>query len=269
LAKASDNYDPLSATSLFTRTYAAGGPAPGWSSASATNPESVSLAGRPDGSYTVDAKGSDRCGNQSGATTKTVSLDTQGPTITLTSPQPEGVVFDSNDLSSIAYTALDSASGAGSDSVTFDGAAGTNGQTLDMFLLAPGTHTVVVTATDALGNSSTLTRHFKVQASAASLEANIQRARNEGSITSQGAYNGLLTKLQDARAKHAQGKHPAERNVLDAFIDQVKAKRGNGIDGATANRLIAFAQDLIQRDEAAHPTATARIRVSHVLHHHR
>jgi hypothetical protein len=262
VAKADDNYDPLSATSLYTRVVPSGGTAPAWGAASGSNPENASLAGGTDGSYVVEAKGIDRCGNESGAESKTVVVDTQGPAITITSPQPDEVVFDTDDLSSIAYTTMDSASGLAGDSVTFDGEPASNGQAVDMFLLAPGRHTIVVTATDALGNTSTLTRRFKVQADAQSLTANIERAWDEGLITSAGAYNGLLEKLGQAKTKHAQGKHGAERNVLEAFIDQVTTKRGNGIDVATADRLIAFARDLIHRDAAAHPAAAAR-RVRH------
>ena len=45
--------------------------------------------------------------------------------------------------------------------------------------------------------------------------------------------------------KHADGRHDVEHNQLGAFVNQVEAQRGKSIDVATANRLIAFAQDLI------------------------
>ncbi|MEO8290843.1 MAG: hypothetical protein ABI649_07595 [Gaiellaceae bacterium] len=257
-AKAADNYDPLSRTKLFVRLFQTGSSAPTWGGASASNPETVALGGGADGAYTVEAKGSDGCGNESGVESEDLVLDTAGPVITITSPQPEDVIFDTDDLSSIAYTAVDSGAGTASDSVTFDGAAAANGQSLDMYLLAPGTHTIVVTATDELGNESTLTRHFRVQASAGSLMANIQRAWNEGLITSMGAYNGLLEKLNQALVKHAQGQHGAERNLLVAFINQLLAKRGSGVDAATADRFIAFARDLIERDRLASPRAAAK-----------
>ena len=47
------------------------------------------------------------------------------------------------------------------EAVTFDGAASTQGAVLDMFLLAPGTHTIVVQAADKLGNASSADPHVQ------------------------------------------------------------------------------------------------------------
>ena len=104
-----------------------------------------------------------------GVASKEVFLDTTAPAISISSPAPEGVVFDTDDFSSIAWTATDEGSGVATESVTFDGAASSQGAVLDMFRLDPGTHAIVVQAADRLGNASSLTRTFKVQATAASL----------------------------------------------------------------------------------------------------
>lgn len=180
--------------------------------------------------------------------TLTFVLDTTAPVITITTPS-EGSVFDTDDLSSIEYTTEDGALGSGvaSDAVTFDGAPATNGQTLDMFFLAPGVHTIEVTAADNLGNDSNLVRTFEIHATADSLSSNLDRALELGLISKRGIYNGLTAKIEAAQKKHERGQHEVEWNVLGAFVNQLQAQRGKSIDPATADRFISYAQDLISR----------------------
>ncbi len=117
-----------------------------------------------------------------------------------------------------------------------------------MFLLDPGTHTIVVHAADKLGNAASLTRTFKVQATAASLVSNVHRACTESLIEGAGLCNALLGKVEHAAREHAQGDHEVEQNVLGAWINQLEAQRGKKVDLTTANRFIAFAADLIARN---------------------
>lgn len=211
-------------------------------------------AGGGDGLYTLELRAEDPCHTfaadtlpDGGVASKEVFLDTTAPAIAITSPAPEGVVFDTDDLSSIEWTATDGGSGVETETVTFDGAASTRGAVLDMFLLAPGTHTIVVSAADKLGNASSLTRTFKVEATSASLVSNVARACAEGLIEAQ-LCNSLSTKVEHAAREHAQGDHRVEHNVLGAWINQLEAQRGKKVDTATANRFIAFANDLIARN---------------------
>jgi hypothetical protein len=176
-----------------------------------------------------------------------VVLDTTGPSITISSPAPQGRVFNTAETSAISYSVTDAASGVGTHSVTLDGAPSSNGATLDMFFLTPGTHTIVVTAADNLGNASTATRTFRVEATAASLLANLDRARAMGLVPGTTAYTGLRDKLVAALAAHQRGQHPTEWNQLAAFINLLLAQRGTGIDAVTANRFIAYAQDIVAR----------------------
>lgn len=210
-------------------------------------------AGGGDGLYTLELRSEDPCHTfgadtlpDGGVASREVVLDTTAPAITVTSPAPEGVVFDTDDLSSIQWTATDGGSGVATESVTFDGAASTRGAVLDMFLLSPGTHTVVVQAADKLGNASSATRTFKVQATSESLVSNAKRACAE-SLVDASICNALLVKVEQAARKHAEGAHAVEQNVLDAWINQLEALRGKKVDLATANRFIAFAADLVAR----------------------
>jgi hypothetical protein len=216
--------------------------------------DSFSISG-PDGLYHIELQAEDPChtfdptDSLSAGTVLSESfvLDTTGPEIDITSPAPEGVVFDTDDASTIAYSVSDAGgSGVASSSVTLDGAPATNGQVLDMFFLAPGLHTIVVTATDNLGNTSSATRTFEVHATAESLNNNIDRACNLGLIKAT-LCNALKAKTKAALAAHNRGQHATEHNILRALIHQLEAKRGKGVDAATADRLIAFIQDLIAR----------------------
>jgi hypothetical protein len=217
------------------------------------NGDSFSISG-PDGLYHVEVQSEDPCHtfdptDSLGAGTvlgESFVLDTTGPEIEITSPAPEGVVFDTDDVSSIVYTVTDVGSGVASSSVSLDGAPATNGQVLDMFFLAPGLHTIVVTAVDNLGNSSSATRTFEVHATAESLNNNIDRACNLGLIKAT-LCNALKAKTRAALAAHNRGQHATEHNILRALVHQLEAKRGKGVDAATADRLIAYIEDLIAR----------------------
>jgi hypothetical protein len=216
------------------------------------NGDSFSISG-PDGLYHVELQSEDPCHtfdptDSLGAGTvlsESFVLDTTGPEIEITSPAPEGVIFDTDDTSTIAYSVSDDGgSGVASSSVTLDGGPAANGQVLDMFFLAPGLHTIVVTAIDNLGNSSSATRTFEVHATAESLNNNIDRACNLGLIKAT-LCNALKAKTQAALAAHNRGQHATEHNILRALVHQLEAKRGKGVDAATADRLIAYIEDLI------------------------
>lgn len=86
-----------------------------------------------------------------------------------------------------------------------------------------------------------------MQATAASLLSNIDRAWSLGLITKAGIYNSLRTKLQQALRKHEAGQHGVEANMLNAFANELAAQSGKAVDAATAARFIAFARDLIAR----------------------
>jgi len=213
--------------------------------------DSFSISG-PDGLYHVEVQSQDPCHTFDPADaldagtvlSESFILDTTGPTIDITSPAPEGIVFDTDDVSSIAYAVADAGSGVASSSVSLDGVPATNGQALDMFFLAPGLHTIVVTAIDNLGNASSTRRTFQVRATAESLDNNIDRACNSGLIKAT-LCNALKAKARAALAAHNRGQHATEHNILRALVNQLEAKRGMGVDAATADRLIAYIDGLI------------------------
>lgn len=218
------------------------GAAPGGAFTTMAPGTNISLAGQPDGPIHIDVIAHDPCRTETMHTID-VTLDTTAPTVTYT--QPALAQYATDQFASIQYGVTDSGSGVASHSVTFDGAAATNGQVLDMFFLAAGLHTIAVTATDNVGNSGVTNRVFRVRATAASLLNNLDRARSLGLVTNNGAYNGVRASLVAAGNSHNSGKHATEWNQLGAAVNQMSNKAGKGMDEATALRFIGYANDLI------------------------
>ncbi|MHC4183292.1 MAG: SBBP repeat-containing protein [Planctomycetota bacterium] len=64
-------------------------------------------------------------------------------------------------------------------------------------------------------------------------------------IPDQGIKNSLIQKAESACTQYEAGNITAATNILNSFINDVQAQRGNHIDPATADMLIAFAQNAI------------------------
>ena len=246
---------------LQYRYFLASGPAPGpesgWTAIAAGGTFRISGA---DGLYKVQIRSADPC--HTFATddalpagtpeTSEVFVDSTPPVITISSPA-NGTLFDTDDFSTTDWSATDPGSGVASTSGTFDGAATTNGATLDMFYLYPGAHTVKVGATDNVGNSATKSSTFQLHATSLSLLHNVQRACGESGawpatptlITKPGICAGMESILTQAVAKHASGDHATERKIVAGWVDDVDGQRGKAVDTATADRFIAYGKDLI------------------------
>jgi hypothetical protein len=250
---------------LQYRYFLASGPEPGAESgwAAIANNGTFQVTG-PDGLYKAQIRAADPCHTfatgdslPAGAPETTeFFLDATPPEITISSP-PDGTVYDTDDFATITWSATDAGSGVASQSGTFDGAATSNGAQIDMFFLYPGPHTVSVSATDNVGNSATKTNTFQVQATSVSLLNNVKRACGEPGnwppdtpvlITKHGICNALKQILDAAIAKHVAGTHAVEHNQLTAWTHLLQAQRGDAVDAATADRFIAYAEDLIARN---------------------
>jgi pimeloyl-ACP methyl ester carboxylesterase len=88
----------------------------------------------------------------------TVKIDKLEPTISIISPQAASYNYPRT--VNITWTANDALAGIASTSATLDGAVVANNQVLDLFILPAGAHTLVVTATDAAGNTASTSVTF-------------------------------------------------------------------------------------------------------------
>jgi len=215
----------------------------------------------PDGKYTIEVQAADPCHpfdapaelDPAGSLVVEVWLDTTAPNLTCKTP-PFGLVFDTDDVSAVDYDVQDGPNGSGVAAVgsSIDGyltAGGArpiaDGDVLDMYEYYPGTRTVTTAVADPVGNSATYACKFTVQATPASLLNGLDRARSEGDIPNPDVYDGLMDKLQQVQKQHEKGKHSVERNALGAFVNQLEAQRGKGIDQVVAERFIAYAHEIV------------------------
>ena len=86
-----------------------------------------------------------------------VRVDADAPAVSVVSPQPEAYPYGTQ---RIEFSAEDAWSGVAELTATLDGTPVTSGE--EVAGLLPGEHTLAITATDGLGNTTTFTRTFTV-----------------------------------------------------------------------------------------------------------
>ena len=135
---------------------------------------------------------------------------------------------------------------------TLDGAPISNRSLIDTFYLAAGAHTIVVTATDAAGKTTTTSQVFEVHMTIECLIAAVKRAVREGLVSSE-QEQPLLAKLEAAKASRDRGNVTPEINQLEAFIHDLAAQRGKKIAPSFSDRATGWAADLINRIKSGAP----------------
>ena len=122
-----------------------------------------------DGSHTVTVNVSDHDGNSAAQKSTTYTVDTVPPTLNVTSPTDGfitataslNVVGKTNDETSSPVTVTINLNGADQGSVT----VGSDGSFSKSVTLTDGSNTIVVTATDAAGKTSSVTRNVTLDTS--------------------------------------------------------------------------------------------------------
>ena len=176
--------------------------------------------------------------------------DVTGPVITINSPEAK-TYWRWNGLT-LDWTVTDVPAGVAKVWADLDGTSVTNGQVIDLYTLALGSHTLTVNALDKAGNSSSAAVTFTLEADLQSLMKAVDYFYANGKIDNGGVYNALMAKLQAIQASvDRKGKQNSATNVLEAFINQVSAQSGQHIDPAAAAVLIADAQWIL-----THPPIT-------------
>lgn len=122
-----------------------------------------------DGSHTVTVNVSDNDGNAATAKSTTFTVDTVPPTLNISAPA-DGISVNTQSLT-VAGTTNDSTSSPVTIKITLNGtdqgsvSVGSNGSFSKAVTLADGSNTIVVTATDAAGKTSSVTRTVKLDTS--------------------------------------------------------------------------------------------------------
>jgi uncharacterized repeat protein (TIGR01451 family) len=178
-----------------------------------------------------------------GSASDDIRLDRAGPTITIASPAA-GAVVDVAQIVALVFTAVDP-SGIRSTSATLDGRP-LAGSLIDTLLLAFGTHTLVVTAVDTLGNVSTSTVTFDVRATIPGLVAAVRRAAAAGLIDRREVQK-LLADLDDAARELDRGDRRDAARALRNFAAELLDEAGRRVDRAFADRAAGWALELADR----------------------
>jgi hypothetical protein len=181
---------------------------------------------------------------ESPAASAVVNIDSVGPGLTINAPQSRDYLH--SDVLVLDLRAVDATSGlgAGSPAATLDGRAVADGDAVSLLTMSLGSHTLTASATDIAGNSSQRTVTFRVIATIDSLIATVNFLAAQGGIDAQ-TSNGLLAKLNEAKAALAEGRLAVVRNKLSDFVSQVNAQTGRGVTADAAALLLADAQYIL------------------------
>lgn len=176
----------------------------------------------------------DNAGNIEEAHTVTVSIDKSAPEIEVTAPEDGSIIEDSGDLM-VQYTLDDVLSGVDTSktTVTLDGSPYQN-ETLPLYTLPLGQHSLVVSTTDMAGNQSSKTVNFQTVATVDSLKALVTLFTNNNWIDNAGIANSLQSKLNN--------------NSLNSFVNQVKAQSGKHISSEAAEYLLRDAEYILSQN---------------------
>ena len=123
-----------------------------------------------DGSHTVTVNASDNDGNAATEKSTTFTVDTVAPTLNITSPT-DGLITSASSLV-VKGTTNDTTSSPVSIAIKLNGAdqgavtIGTDGSFSKTLTLAEGSNTIVITATDAAGKTTSVTRTVTLDTSA-------------------------------------------------------------------------------------------------------
>jgi hypothetical protein len=186
-----------------------------------------------------------------GTTSLEWSQEEYPPQITIT--QPKSIEYLHSGTITLNYNAADTGCGVGSEAVTMDGASTlldghslASGQTINLLTeMAIGTHTFTVTAADNVGDTNTASVTFTIVVTAESIMTDVTQFLQSGAIKNSGEANSLLAKLAAAANARRRGLCSVAANNYQAYINELLAQSGMGVDASAATIMIADAQYLI------------------------
>ena len=205
----------------------------------------------PDGEYTIEYFAVTKDGFfLHKLSSLNLTLDNTAPLITMTTPVHLGT-YDHGDVLTLSYVASDGAGsglatlvGRMNGSTTLAGHGLANGQAIDLLTELPlGSFTFSVDATDNVTNARTASAKFVVVATAGGIIREVDRFATEGKFKNAGIPNSLRAKLVAASSARDRGQCATAANIYDAFLSELQAQLGTGVD---------MASGLILRSDAAY-----------------
>jgi hypothetical protein len=183
---------------------------------------------------------------------QTTILDNTPPVITIV--QPTATQYPHSATLTLNFSVSDgTGSGVQSSTPKMDGLAtlmdGTpvaNNLAIHLLTeLSLGMHTFTVNALDNVGNPRMSSVTFAVIVTPESIKGDVTQFLASGAIKNRGQANSLLAKLDAAAAARARGQCSTAANLYQAFINELQAQSGKGVDPTAAQIMILDAQYLI------------------------
>jgi hypothetical protein len=220
----------------------------GFVEGTATGPNPVvEFAGT--GTFPVTLSAADSEMSTTCSTTVTVQ-DTTPPLIDITQPMP--TTYTHNSVLTLDYSVTDACTGVASFTPTMDGATTLHdhqlqsGQPIHLLTeMKLGTHVFNIGAVDVAGNADTKSVSFTIIVTPDSIKDDVNQFLALGDIKNDGEANSLLAKLDAAASARDRGECDTAGNNYSAFIDELTAQSGKGVDSTAAAIMIADAQYLI------------------------
>jgi hypothetical protein len=202
----------------------------------------VNLTGA-DGTYTIAAMVTDQAG-ASATVTRTITLDTVGPTVTASLGAPtNGTVYDVGAALSITWNTGDATSGVISSGAKVDGTTiSSTTRLIDIDSLTAGTHTITVTATDAAGNVTAINLTLVIRPTAKGILAAINDGAARGWMTAaeKTSLVSAINNVIGAGGASGQAK-------LRQFISAVQYPPAGQLNAVFQALLLSWANDLLTR----------------------
>jgi hypothetical protein len=214
-------------------------------------PVSINAYDGSDGPYVLQYSAENGGGLLEPRRLSKLTLDNSPPVITISQPQP--APYPHSGVLTLNYTVDDgSGSGVAGISPTLDGSSSLSGhgllsgQVINLLTeLSLGTHTFTVSALDNLGNRATVSVTFTVIVTPESIKGDVTQFLASGAINKAGIATSLLAKLDAAAAARGRGECGTSANQYQAFINEITAQIGKGIDPAAAAIMIDDARYLM------------------------
>lgn len=171
------------------------------------------------------------------------------PAITIV--QPAATQYLHSGVLTLDYSVADTGCGVATVTALLDGLpmlAGhglASGQAIPLLTeLSLGDHTFIVEATDNAGNPSTASVTFTIVVTPESIENDVEEFLALGAIRPALA-NSLLAKLAAAARARERGNCTAAGSIYGAFVNELEAQAGKGVDAAAAAIMIGDAEYLV------------------------
>lgn len=184
--------------------------------------------------------------------TATLTLDNTPPVISI--GQPQATAYPHSAMLTLSYSVDDgTGSGVASFRPTMDGATTLpgplglqSGQVINLLMeLTLGAHTFSIIATDNVNNTGTTSVTFTIIVTPDSIKGDVSQFLGAGKIKNNGEANSLLAKLNAAANARAAGNCATANNIYQAFINELNAQSGKGVDAVAAAIMIGDAQYLM------------------------